>query len=123
MSLTTPENPAPRKARRRPLPRIRRQVLKRKIRLRRILRQKKALRRSRKNPSPPRKSKRSKFRGNLQLQVLQIIPERLAQLLSLQSNLHCSDQKSQLVPSVVRNSFVNVRPQPLLLGQNLHRIG
>src|SRR5260370_36250563 len=49
----------------------------------------------------------------LQLQRLQITAEIRAQLRILQRQLHGCLQKSQLIPGVVRNSLVDVRPKPL----------
>src|SRR5216684_3797075 len=61
--------------------------------------------------------------GLLQLQRLQISSEIRAQFRILQRQLHRRLQKSQLVPGVVRNSFVDVRPKALLLRQHAQAVG
>src|SRR5713101_4923801 len=77
-------------------------------------------------PPPRTKNQQRKNRidlSALEFQRLQVIPERRPQLPVLQRNLHRGLQKPKLVARVVRDSFIDVRPQTMFLRQNPQPVG
>ena len=59
----------------------------------------------------------------LQFQRFQVGAEIFAQLLVLQGEFHGGFQEAEFVASVVRDAFVDVSPQTLLLRESAHPIG